>query len=86
MGELTCGQEWEVNVMERLAEISETDLLDLAQGIAALLTGDLTQAKTAALSGQAMTAGRSKHAAVPDRPDGCDAGCAAAALWRCRCA
>ena len=55
MGEFTCGQEWEAEVMEKLAEIREAELLDIAQCIAALLTGDLTQAKTAALSGQAMT-------------------------------
>ena len=55
MDEHTFGQEWEVEVMEQLAEIREAELLDLAQGIAALLTGDLTQAKTAALSGKAMT-------------------------------
>lgn len=54
MDEHTYGQEWETEVMEQLAEIREAELLDLAQGIAALLTGDLTQAKSHALAGEPL--------------------------------
>ena len=54
MDEHTYGQEWETEVMEQLAEIREAELLDIAQGIAALLTGDLTQAKSHALAGEPL--------------------------------
>ena len=55
MDERTYGQEWETEVMEQLAEIREAELLDIAQGISALLTGELTQAKGHALAGEPLT-------------------------------
>lgn len=55
MEERTYGQEWEAEVMEQLAEIREAELLDIAQGIAALLTGDLTKAKSHALAREPLT-------------------------------
>ena len=57
MGEHTFGNVWEAEVMEKLAEIREAELLDIAQGIAALLAGELTQAKGHAVAGEPLTLG-----------------------------